>query len=61
MGTRVALRPDFNHHITPKHRQVPQADRSIESVKPVGFPATVVASGRLQGAFFHLDQHHAVF
>ncbi len=58
VGTLVALRPDFNHHITPKHWQVPQPDRSIESVKPVNFPTTAVTSSGLQGTF-HLDQYRA--
>ena len=58
--TAVTLRADFNHDPTPKHRQMPQPDRSIESVKPVDLPTTAVATGRLQGAF-HLDQHRAIF
>ena len=56
VGTAVALRPDFDDHLTPEHRQVPQPDRSVESVKPVDVPATTVALGRPHGAF-HLDQH----
>ncbi len=58
VGTAVALRSDFDDHLTPEHRQVPQPDRSVESVKPVDVPATTVALGRPHGAF-HLDQHCA--
>jgi len=55
----VALRPDFDNHVTPEHRQVPQPDRSVEPVKPVDVPATTMALGRPQGAF-HLNQHRAL-
>ena len=42
-----------------EHRQVPQSDRSVEPVKPVDFPVTTVALGRVQGVF-HLNQHRAL-
>ena len=58
-GTAVALGTNLDQYLPAKHRQVAQADRSIESVKPVDLPATAVALGRAQGAF-HLDQQSGI-
>ena len=58
-GTAVAFGADLDQYFPAKHRQVAQADRSVEPMKPVNLPATAIALGRAEGAF-HLDQQGGI-